>query len=59
VARRELLKERSAAPQMANRLMKKSNSVDKGDDSFLFATKDDEAFFGAFLLIFPRRVRLF
>src|SRR3712207_4750518 len=37
--RREPLTDRSATPQMANRLMKKSNSVDKGDDSFLFVKK--------------------
>ena len=30
--RREPLIEASATPQIANRLMKKSNSVDKGDD---------------------------
>jgi hypothetical protein len=38
-ARRELLTERSATAQIANRLMKKNNSVDKGDDSFLFVKK--------------------
>jgi hypothetical protein len=39
VERREFLSETSATPQMANRLMKNSNSVDKGNDSFLFAKK--------------------
>ena len=37
--RRELLIESTAPQQMANRLMKNSNSVDKSDDSFLFVKK--------------------
>jgi hypothetical protein len=37
--RRASLSEKSATAQIANRLMKNSNSVDKGDDSFLFFKK--------------------
>jgi hypothetical protein len=38
-ARREFLSETSTTAQRANRLMKNNNSVDKGDDSFLFVKK--------------------
>jgi hypothetical protein len=57
--RRELMTEASATPQMANRLMKNSNSVDKGDDSFLFVKKMARGFLSREAPMFPTSASLF
>jgi hypothetical protein len=53
--RRKFLSETSATPTKANRLMKKNNSVDKGNDSFLFVKKMGRGFFEPLSLQFFQR----